>query len=242
VIVESPLHWRPIARMETAEVELLLWAYRERHRALAREPWAKYVVVFKNHGPAAGTSLQHPHSQLVALPTVPDRVRRRLAIARRHRERTGRLLHEDVLAEELRAGERIVAASERLVVHCPFASAWPFEVEISPRLAAPSFGDASDQTLDEMAPVLRDTLARLARELSDPDFNYVLHSGPIGDPGANEDSWRLTVVPRLAIAGGFELGSGIGVNTVRPEDAAARLRRWTTPTGSATGTDQGRRG
>ncbi|HEY3078901.1 MAG TPA: galactose-1-phosphate uridylyltransferase [Chloroflexota bacterium] len=225
VIVESPLHWRPIARMEPTEVELILWTYRERHRALGRAPGIGYVAVFKNHGPAAGTSLLHPHSQLVALPTVPDRVRRGLAIARGHRRRTGRLLHEDVLAEELRAGERLVADSERFIVHCPFASASPFAVQISPKVAAPSFGDLADGALGELAALLRDTLARLDRELEDPDFNYVLHSGLVGDAAAGDDSWRLALEPRLTIAAGFERGSGVGVNTVRPEDAAARLRR-----------------
>ncbi|HEY3109876.1 MAG TPA: hypothetical protein VGL23_14035 [Chloroflexota bacterium] len=224
LIVESPRHWRPIARMEPTEVELVLWAYRERLRVLSRESWVRCVIVFKNHGRAAGTSLLHPHSQLVALSTVPDRVRRRRAIARAHRQRTGRLLHEDVLAAELRAGQRIVAESERLIVHCPFASASPFEVEISPKIAEPSFGDVADGALGELSVLLRDTQARLERELSDPDFNYVLHSGLFGDAAASGDSWRLAIVPRLASVGGFELGSGIDVNTVRPEDAAARLR------------------
>jgi UDPglucose--hexose-1-phosphate uridylyltransferase len=225
VIVESPLHGRPLARMELAEVELILWTYRERHRALGRAPGVAYVVVFKNHGPAAGTSLVHPHSQLVALSTVPDRVRRGLTIARAHRRRTGRLLHEDVLAEELRAGRRVVAETERFVVHCPFASAAPFAVQVSPKVAIPSFGDLADGALGELAALLRDTLARLDRELDEPDFNYVLHSGLVGDAAAGDDSWRLALEPRLTIAAGFERGSGIGVNTVRPEDAAARLRR-----------------
>jgi UDPglucose--hexose-1-phosphate uridylyltransferase len=225
VIVESPLHWRPIARMEPSEVELILWTYRERHRALARAAGVRYLLVFKNHGPTAGTSLPHPHSQLVALPRVPDRVRRGLSIARAHRRRTGRVLHDDVLTEELRTGERVVVASERFVVHCPFASASPFAVQIGPRAAMPSFGDLADGALGELAELLRDTLARLDLELDEPDFNYVLHSGLVGDPAARDDSWRIVLEPRLTIAAGFERATGIDVNTVRPEDAAARLQR-----------------
>jgi UDPglucose--hexose-1-phosphate uridylyltransferase len=224
VIVESPLHWRPIGRMEPDEVELLLSAYRDRYRALAGAPWARYVVVFKNHGPAAGTSLAHPHSQLVALETLPEAARRRRAIARAHRARTGRWLHEDVVTGELRAAERVVAETAGFVVHCPFASRAPFELQISPRAGAACFGDLGDAELAELAVLLRDTLARLERALDDPDFNYVVHSAPAGDPEAGDEVWRIAVVPRLHRPGGFELASGLDVNTVRPEEAAARLR------------------
>jgi UDPglucose--hexose-1-phosphate uridylyltransferase len=224
VIVESPQHWRSIARMEPSEVELVLATYRERYRALGRAPWARYAVVFKNHGAGAGTSLAHPHSQLVALSAVPEPVGRRRALARAHRDRTGRLLYEDVLSEELRTGERVVAETDGFVVLCPFASRMPFELRISPRAPSPTFADVADHAIAELAAVLHDALACLDREAGDPDFNYVLHSALPGD-AATDEVWRLDVVPRLATPAGFELGSGLGVNTLAPEDAAARLRR-----------------
>jgi UDPglucose--hexose-1-phosphate uridylyltransferase len=94
-----------------------------------------------------------------------------------------------------------------------------------PRAAAPSFATLADEALAELAGLLRDTLARLAGELNDPDYNDVLHSALPNDAEADDEVWRLAIAPRLATAGGFELGSGLGVNTVRPEEAAARLRR-----------------
>ncbi len=224
VIVESPHHVRPIARMTREEVKLVLWAYRERLRALSRAPWVRYLVVFKNSGPTAGTSLGHPHSQLVALAARPDAVEQRRAIAREHRARTGRRLHEDVLAAELRTAERLVATTERFVAYCPFASAVPFAVDVCPRVAMPSFGDADDASLLELASLLRDVLQRVAHLLHDPDYNYVLHTGLVGDPEAADESWRLAIEPRVSTAAGFERGSGLGVNTTPPEEAAARLR------------------
>jgi UDPglucose--hexose-1-phosphate uridylyltransferase len=134
-------------------------------------------------------------------------------------------VYQDVLAAELEDGRRILLQTPRFIAFQPFASAAPFESWIMPRKAQASFGNASDAALDDLAPVLRDVLAGLADALGDPDYNAVLQSAPVGDEHREYFVWHLRILPRLAAAAGFELGSGMAVNPTVPEAAAATLRQ-----------------
>ncbi len=224
VIVESPEHTFDLARADPVAVRDVLEAYRARYRAL-RAGGAALIVIFRNHGPGAGTSLAHPHSQIVATPVVPIVVRHRFEVAQQHYDDLGTCLYLDILERERRDGRRIVLESERFVAFQPFASASPFETWLMPREHQPSFGDVADATLDELAPVLRAVLGGLHRELGDPDYNAVVQSAPPGDEGREYFVWHLRIVPRLATRAGFELGSGMRVNPTSPEDTAGRLRQ-----------------
>jgi UDPglucose--hexose-1-phosphate uridylyltransferase len=224
VIIESPEHTADLARADTAQVRAVLEAYRARYRAL-RATTAGVILIFRNHGPGAGTSLAHPHSQIVATPVVPIQVRHRFEVATQHFDDRGTGLYHDVLAAELEDGRRILLQTSRFVAFQPFASAAPFESWIMPRKAQASFGNASDAALDDLARVLRDVLAGLADALGDPDYNAVLQSAPVGDEHREYFVWQLRIVPRLATAAGFELGSGMAVNPTLPETAAATLRQ-----------------
>ena len=224
VIVETPVHDRKIARMVDAEVEAILRAYQARLHALARDPHLKLIIVFKNHGETAGTSLTHPHSQLVATPVAPAQIRRKYEVAIAHYDDTGRCLYCDLVEAELRARERIVWETDAFVVFEPFASRVPFETWIAPKRHQPSFARVSAEDLAALATVLRRTLAALDAELGDHDFNYVLHTAPTGDENKDYYLWHIQILPRLTTSAGFELGSGMFVTTVLPEESAAALR------------------
>ena len=183
------------------------------------------VFVFKNRGVAAGASLEHPHSQVVATPLVPQGLRHRERVARAHLRRVGRCLYCHLSQEELRLGRRMVAEGERFVAWAPFASAHPAETWVVPRRHVPSFGDTSDEELAELARMLGGVLRRLRSAFGDPEYNYIIHSAPRGREGAEHLHWFLQLVPRLAGAAGFELGSGVFINILSPEDAAEALRR-----------------
>lgn len=202
---------------------LLMEVYRERYRALMALPEVEYVLLFKNYGEEAGTSQEHPHSQVIAAPVLPEAVERRCRIAREHYRRTGRCLYCDVAAEEVRAGERLVCREGGFAVFCPFAAAYPGETWIVPLEHCPSFGQAEGETLRALAEVLLGTLRRLAAAFGQPDYNYVLHSAPRGEEGPHYH-WHLQIVPRLGRAAGFELGSGVYINVASPEETAAALR------------------
>jgi UDPglucose--hexose-1-phosphate uridylyltransferase len=225
VIIESPDHSADLARGEDADVRAVLEAYRARFNALRRAD-TSVIVIFRNHGPAAGTSLAHPHSQIVATPVVPIDIRHRFEVAMQHYDAFGTCLYTDVLDRELGDGRRIVLETPRFVAFQPFASAMPFETWIMPRDALACFGDATDATLDDLARALHAVLAGLAEGLGDPDYNAVLQSAPVRDENREYFIWHLRILPRLAIAAGFELGSGMPVNPTQPEDTAAALRRF----------------
>jgi UDPglucose--hexose-1-phosphate uridylyltransferase len=223
VVIESPDHDWDLATATDLEVERVLVAHRARHRAL-RAAGAAAVVAFRNHREAAGTSLRHPHSQVVACPVVPDRIRERTAIATTHYDRFGTSLHLEVLDRELESGSRVVLESERFVVFQPFAGVVAHDTWIMPRVATPSFADAPDETLSELATVLRRTLGGLAGLLDDPAYNLVIESAATRDEDLPFLSWYVRLLPRLTVPAGFELGSGVSIVPAVPEETAPALR------------------
>lgn len=224
VVIESPRHDWDMSTGDEADVLAVLRAYRARYRALQRAADTGLIVIFRNHGPASGTSLDHPHSQILATPIVPLLVRHRLNVARQHFDDIGTCLYVESVGRELAEGSRIVASTGRLAAFEPFASTVPFETWISPCHHAASFGDVSDDTLQDLARLLTRVLYGLREALDDPPYNLVIHSAPIGEEATPYFAWYVQIVPRVSTPAGFELGTGIPINTVLPEDAAAELR------------------
>jgi UDPglucose--hexose-1-phosphate uridylyltransferase len=224
VIVESPIHNRTPSQMDDAEVEQILRAYQARYQALQQDPRVRYIIIFKNHGERAGTSLAHPHAQLVATPIAPLQIRRKYEVAISHYDDTGRCLYCDLVEAEVAAQVRIVEETERFVVFHPFASRVPFETWIAPKHHQPSFGQVSREELAALAQVLRRTLLALDNALGNPDFNYVLHSAPTEDDTKRYYLWHIQILPRVTTIAGFELGSGMYITTVVPEESAALMR------------------
>jgi UDPglucose--hexose-1-phosphate uridylyltransferase len=225
VIIETPVHNRVMPLMTDAEIELVLQAYQARFRALRADPCVRYIVIFKNHGVRAGTSLEHPHSQLVATPIAPLQVRRTYEVAIGHYDDTGRCLYADLIEAEIEAGVRVVQETPEFVVFHPFASHVPFETWIAPKHHQPSFSQAARDELAALAPVLRITLRALYEALGNPAFNYILHSAPVEDESKPYYRWHLQILPRVTAIAGFELGSGMSITTMFPEASAAHLRQ-----------------
>ncbi|HEY5627541.1 MAG TPA: galactose-1-phosphate uridylyltransferase [Nitrospira sp.] len=226
VIVETPVHDRTLPLMTDREVADILTAYQARYRSLRDDPRIKYIIIFKNHGETAGTSLAHPHSQLVATPVPPMLLRRKYDVATAHYDDTGRCLYCDVAEEERRAAIRVVLETDRFLVFHPFASRVPFETWITPKRHQASFGQITRDDLQALAPVLRKTLRALHDILGDPDFNYIIHSAPTEDENKDYYLWHIQILPRLSAIAGFELGSGIYITTMLPEESAASIREY----------------
>ncbi len=224
VIIETPKHNQPIALMEPQQVENVLKTYRVRYLALREDPNAGLILIFANHGPAAGTSLAHPHSQIVATPVVPAMVRIRYETATRYFDDTGRCIYCAVRDEELRQGLRVVIETPGFVAFHPFASRVPFETWIMPRHHCGSFGQISDGEIPELAIMLQTVLRKLYAGLGDPDFNLVVQSAPVEDEDKDYYIWHIQILPRLTLQAGFELGSGIYINIALPEETAEFMR------------------
>jgi len=224
VIIEAPEHDQTLALMPDERVLCVLKAYKQRYQSLSQEPWARLVLIFKNHGESAGTSLEHPHSQLIAMPVVPKDMRQRYEIATAYYDDAGRCIYCDLVKEEIELKERIVLETDCFVVFHPFASRFPFETWITPKRHEPSFGNVPDEDLKELAQVLKSALSGLFTALEDPDYNYVIHSAPVEDEQKGYYLWHIQIIPRLTKIAGFELGSGMSINTALPEETAKFIR------------------
>jgi len=227
VVIESPDHSRTIATMSVEEVTAVVRTYRERFLAMDALDWNQLIIIFRNQGEVAGTSLAHPHSQIIGAPIVPEDIRSRLDQAQRYYDDNGTCVYCDIIASEVADGARVIGSNPGFVAICPFASTVPYEIWIIPRRHASSFGVLTDAEADLMARILRETLAKLYALLGNPDYNYVIRSSPHYSAGEPHFHWYLEILPRLTTAAGFEIGSGINVNVVVPEDAAAQLRKVT---------------
>lgn len=223
VVVETPDHGAHPADYSIPHLAELIGAFRQRARAATASGFP-HVTIFRNQFAPAGASLLHPHTQIVGLPHATAAITRMHDNARRHRAATGRCLTCDVIAGDIADGSRVIARGPNLVAYAPYASRFSFEVWIAP-LAHPTqpfLRDAAQQDV-ELAELVRDVVFRIRSALRDPAMNWVLHAG-IGPDPDQPDHWRFEILPRLARIGGFELGSGVFVNSVAPEDAASRLR------------------
>jgi UDPglucose--hexose-1-phosphate uridylyltransferase len=207
VIVESPVHNRHPQFMSDTEIKRLFIVYRDRFQAIAQLPYVKYISTFRNYGKEAGASLAHAHSQIISLPIVPEKIR----------EQQG-LDYGPVIAGE-EASPRLILSSKHTVAFAPFAPCYTYEAWVFPRRRCNNITELSDEERDDFAVMARDVLARLSKLLSDPPYNYAFFQslGP-------DMHMHLRIYPKLGIEAGFELNTGVHINSVPPENAAKSLR------------------
>lgn len=225
VIIETPAHDTPMALMSYEQVEKIIIAYHHRYNALKKDRQLKFITIFKNHGWASGTSLAHPHSQLVTTPVIATYYHRKFDVAHDYYADMGSCLYCDLVAAELEKGERIVAETDEFVVLHPYASRSPYETWILPKKHYASFGLYPEAHLAAMARVLKDTLLCLYQELDDPAYNYAIDTSTTADEDDPYYHWHIRIIPRLTNPAGFEIGSGIYISTALPEDTARQMRK-----------------
>jgi len=223
VIIESPLHLRSFTDLSEAEIAFVMRVYRDRLVAAEQDPDLAYALLFKNNGARAGASLEHIHSQLLALPFVPAAVQYELSKTADYAVLHGVGPLVDMIQDDLASGERIVEADEWFVLWCPYASRFPYETWIVPRARTSRFEDVTEAELSAAANWLRRLL--LAYETLDAKlaYNFWIHSAPFRQSHPHF-RWRLEVTPRATSLAGFELASGCFINPVFPEQAAQQLR------------------
>ena len=223
VIVESPDHNRYLAQQPVEQIQCVLQALRDRYHDLMGDRRFQTVVIFKNHGIEAGTSLAHPHWQLIATPVVPRTLRMMHFEASEYFDRTGECLYLALVESELADGRRIVAKNDHFVAFMPYASHCPFETWILPLQSQATFRFTNSQQLGQLAVILRQVLLKLHTGLNNPAFNLTIDDVPRGDEDKEYFLWHIRILPKLTTPAGFELGSGMSINTVFPEDAVKFL-------------------
>jgi UDPglucose--hexose-1-phosphate uridylyltransferase len=225
VIVESPRHLVSISELSETQLAEVLGVYRDRLVALKDNSRLAYALIFKNAGAAAGATIEHAHSQLIATPIVPANVQAELAGSLDYARRHGRCAYCDMIRQESTQARRLVLDTPSFVAFCPFAARFPFETWILPKNHADRFESLADGDLDELSGVLRRLIAKIEVALARPAYNYVIHTAPFDTRELGHYHWHIEVMPSVARAAGFEWGAGFFINPVPPEDAAEHLRR-----------------
>jgi UDPglucose--hexose-1-phosphate uridylyltransferase len=224
VIVSSPDHRCDLADLPLATVERVIDAWVNRYEAHRANPTVQYLLLIYNHGKEAGASLEHPHSQLFGIPLVPPNVQEELEGVRRYRQEHGTCVYCDVVAHERESGERVIFENDKFLVYAPYASRAPFETSIVPRRHRARFEEMTPAERRDFAEALGELLARVTHGLNEPPFNFYIHSAPTHAAADVDYHWHLELLPKLAIAAGFELGTGVMINVATPEAAAEFLR------------------
>lgn len=226
VIIETPHHDRGLAAFGVEELELVLSVYRQRLQALKARRGVRAVAVFRNEGAAAGASQKHAHSQVLALPLVPRRLAQEVLASCRHLQRRGSCVTCEMIQHECDRGTRLVKENRHFAALASFAPRFPYETWILPKSHAHDFAECEGPELHSLAAVVKDVLASLEATLGRFPFNFVLQTAPVRVSSLAERAfhWRLEIIPRLTTASGFEVGTGLFIVSVTPEDAAAALR------------------
>jgi len=227
VVIETPHHGASLAGLSVDAVTDVLCAFRERMLDLKKDPRFAYVLVFKNHGEAAGASLEHPHSQLIATPIIPIMVSEELAGSAQYYDLKERCVWCDMVRQERRGGGRLIVESHDFAALAPFAPRFPFETWILPTHHRAAFEESTEEELRGAATILGGFLRRVDRVLGEPAYNFMLHTAPFREAQLESFHWHLEVIPKLTRVAGFEWGSGFFINPVPPEDAAEALRAGT---------------
>jgi UDPglucose--hexose-1-phosphate uridylyltransferase len=224
VIIETPNHEETLSSLSPKHFEDVLWAYRERMLDLRRDNRLRYAMIFKNHGEAAGATLEHPHSQLIALPSLPHLVVEEMAGARDYYNHKERCIFCDMIRQEIQQGERVILENPEFIVISPFASFSPFESWILPKRHGSFFEDCQVHEIQSLGRIFSETLRRLEKALDFPPYNFTLHTTPFNEKSLEYYHWHFEIIPKLTKLAGFEWGSGFFINPTPPEEAAKFLR------------------
>lgn len=233
VVIETPRHGEALENLGSAHLETVMRSYRRTFGEVSSRTGVLFTALFRNQGVAGGASLAHPHTQVVGVDIVPDRVRRREARSHRHHRTTGRCLVCDMIASEEADGVRMVTATSEFVAFVPWAAEVPCDTWIVPRRHQADFRELREEEVPGLAAVFRDALTRV--NTVSAAYNVTLEpcslqGGPRGGPLGSEVirdpalHWFLRVRPRTTAAAGFEVATGISINPSLPERDAARLR------------------
>lgn len=225
VVIETPVHNLTTALLSIDEIKNIIESYKARYLQILKDKRIEMVIIFKNHGESAGTSLIHPHSQIIGTPVVPSQVRYRMDVAMDYFDDTGECIFCKIMNDELKEKERIVFETNHFVAFVPYAALSPFHTWVFPKRHMSSFIEINESETNDLAYMLKTVLGKFYYGLSNPDFNYCIRSSPNDEHEVEYYHWYLTVVPRLVRTAGFELGSGMYINVTLPEENAEFLRK-----------------
>ncbi|HEY9069566.1 MAG TPA: galactose-1-phosphate uridylyltransferase [Candidatus Ozemobacteraceae bacterium] len=223
VLVETPNHNQTLQSIPIDMVREVIWAYKQRLLEIKKNPRFKHMMIVKNSGRGV-SNFSHAHSHIIATPIIPKRIEEELDGAREYFHYHDRCIFCDILRQETEQASRIIAQDQYFMAFCPFASRFPFEIEITPKAHQPFFENIDNEHVHAFAAILQTALRRMETLLPGIPYNFVLHTSPCSDAYRDFYHWHLEIIPKLTNVAGFEWGSGFYINPTPPEDAAGMLR------------------
>jgi len=225
VLIETPYHAKDLPDLLPEEAENYIKMCTIRCNDLAKDKRFKYLMLFRNYGSAAGATLEHPHTQIVALPMVPKNALEELHGAKEYFDYRERCIFCDIIRQELQEKERIVLENKYFLSFCPFVSRFPFEMMIIPKKHNGNFCAMNPEEIKALAEIMQGTLRKLKKVFENLSYNYIIHSSPInGDTEEEYYHWHIELMPKLTQVAGFEWGTGFYLDSTSPELAAQYLK------------------
>lgn len=222
-IVLTRDHKKPLAQLGLTAVKEFLLAYLNRFNNLSQNPETEFIMGFMNYGPTAGASISHPHGQIISLPIIPPAISHQLKTAKEYYLKKKRCLYCDLINWERKQRKRIIKENEEFVSLCPYTSKNAYQINIYPLNHQSDFRMLKLNQLDLLADILFDALWRLFRLLKDPDYNLMIHTAPV-KKSHPYFHWHLELIPRTELPAGFELGTGIEICGLDPDEASRQLK------------------
>ncbi|MDD3735206.1 MAG: galactose-1-phosphate uridylyltransferase [Candidatus Pacebacteria bacterium] len=218
-------HNKFFPQMYIQEVKEIIDVYQKRYLDLKPKSLLNYISIFHNHGPDAGASIYHPHSQLIAIPILDPEIRKSLDQNQKYFKKNKRCPHCDLIKFELKEKERILFENDDFVAICPFASKISFEIKIYPKKHLSYFEEIDEKNKVSFAEILQKSLYSIYKGLNNPSYNFFLNTSPCDNKDYNFYHWHLNILPRTQIYAGFEFSTGIEISTIDPKEAASYLRK-----------------
>lgn len=218
-------HYKNFAHLSRDEANLLFHSFRDRYLMIAKDRCSAYVSIFQNSGPEAGGHIYHPHFQMITLPIIPPDIEHSLSGSFGFWNKHRKCVHCVMLQWEKREKKRIVYENKGAIVFAPFVSREPFELRIFPKRHLPFFEDTPDKDLKLVVDALQVALQKIEKKLNDPDYNFFIHTAPLKNKNKYRHyHWHIEILPKISISAGFELGTGIEITVVDPDEAVKVLK------------------
>jgi len=229
VLIETPYHHKDMPDLLNEEIERIISMCCRRALDLVKDKRFKYIMVFKNYGPASGASLEHPHTQIIALPMVPKNVKEEIIGAHNYFEYRERCVFCDMIRQEMQEKERIILENKYFLAFCPFVSRFPFEIWIIPKKHNSYFYHMPPEEIPALAAILKGIISKIKKVFANPAYNFIVHSSPVnGESGVEYYHWHIEFMPKLTRVAGFEWGTGFYIVPTPPELAVQYLSEATT--------------
>jgi len=225
VFIDTPDHGKTVLDLSNEEWEQLFLAAQSRFLDLKKDIRLQTILFFKNSGAAAGATLAHSHSQLLAMPVTPPRLAAKLAGALTHHQQKQRCIYCDILQFEKREKNRVLIENSAYIAFAPYASRFPFELTVFPQAHRESFEHGTAAEIHLLADTMHSLLQRIGKALGPVDLHFILHNAPFQAEPFPHFHWHIECWPVLGRIGGFEWGSGVAINPISPEEAIQALEK-----------------